>query len=286
MGYPGLTDVFSDDVLNLLLLETTLDDQSSATVYGTTGTQLSEQVSSNVLLSSLHALADIGNVGEDSLSVAFSHTLRRGNLVALCSGGNVVGVPLSELVEETSEEHTVANGLGLIVGPDTSSFMHVTLLLLRNLLNLIAFLELELLQLLGEVVLLRSLDLLLLLLEGQVETSILGGGSIVGRSCVGVGVGIGICVVDLLGLLLLLLEQGKVEGTVLRCGDFLSGCRLRVSKGLKGGRKRRRTRRVGLSRVLGFFGSVDHGHGTVSVDYYLFVGKSNGFARFAFGWCL
>jgi hypothetical protein len=266
VGYPKLTDVFSDDVLNLLLLETTLDDQSSATVYGTTGTQLSEQVSSDVLLSSLHALADVGNVGEDSLSVAFSHTLRRGNLVALCSGGNMVGVPLGELVEETSEEHTVANGLGLIVGPDTCSFMHVTLLLLRNLLNLIAFLELELLKLLGEVVLLGSLDLLLLLLEGQVETPILGGGSIFSRSCVGVG--IGICVVDLLGLLLLLFKQGKVEGTVLSCGDFLSG------------------RRVGLSRVLGFFGSVDHGHGTVSVDYYLFVGKSNRFARFAFGWCL
>jgi hypothetical protein len=61
---------------------------------------------------------------------------------------------------------------------------------------------------------------------------------------------------------------------------------LRISKGLKGGRKRRRTRRVGLSRILGFFGSVNHGNGTVSVYYDLFVGESNGFARFTFGRCL
>lgn len=275
-----LTDVFSDDVLNLLLLETTLDNQSSATINGTASTQLSKQIGGDVLLGSLHALADIGNVGENSFSVAFSHTLRRGNLVALCSSHNVVGVSLGELAEESRKEHGVADGLSLIVGPDTSSFVHVTLLLLRSLFGLLsALLQLKLLELLGEVVVLGSLGLLLLLLEGEIETSILGGGSIVS------GGGFGI-VVNLLGLLLLLLHEGKIKTTILSWGSILNGCRLRISKGLKGGRERRRTRRVGLSRILGFFGSVNHGDGTVSVDYDLFVVKSNGFAGFAFGRCL
>ena len=41
------------DVLNLLLLEATLDDQASAAVDGTARTQLSKQVSGNVLLSTM-----------------------------------------------------------------------------------------------------------------------------------------------------------------------------------------------------------------------------------------
>ncbi|KAI6749144.1 hypothetical protein HG531_008091 [Fusarium graminearum] len=237
-------------------------------------------IGSNVLFGSLHALADIGNVGENSFSVAFSHALGWGDLVALCSGHNVVGVPLGKLAEESRKKHGVANGLGLVVSPNASSFVHVTLLLLRFLLSLLsALLQLKLLELLGEVVVLGSLGLLLLLLQGQVETSILGGGSIVGRGGIGI-------IVDLLRLLLLLLHERKVKTTILSWGEILSSCRLRISKGLKGGRKRRRTRRVGLSRILGIFGSVNHGDGTVSVYYDLFVGESNGFARFTFGRCL
>lgn len=44
------TDISSENVLNLLLLETTLDDQAASTIDGTTRTQLSEQELHDVLL--------------------------------------------------------------------------------------------------------------------------------------------------------------------------------------------------------------------------------------------
>jgi hypothetical protein len=69
-------DVFDnvppEHVLNLLLLEATLDDQPAVTSDGTAGTQLSEQELCDVLLGTLHALADLGNVGENGLLVAFT----------------------------------------------------------------------------------------------------------------------------------------------------------------------------------------------------------------------
>ena len=89
-------DVFDNvspqNVLDLLLLETTLDDQSALTSHGTTGTQLGEQELCNVLLGTLHPLADLGDVGEDGLLVSFTETLGRWDLVASCAGAREVGM--------------------------------------------------------------------------------------------------------------------------------------------------------------------------------------------------
>ena len=60
------TDVLPQNGLKLLLLEATLDDEASAAVDGTIGTQLGEQVSCDVLFGPLHALADLLDIGEDS----------------------------------------------------------------------------------------------------------------------------------------------------------------------------------------------------------------------------
>jgi len=95
------TDVSSKDVLNLLLLETTLDDQSLATIDGATRTQFGKQVRGDVLVSSLHTLTDFVQVGKDSLLVTFTETLWWRNLVASGSARCVVGVLLCQKSEES-----------------------------------------------------------------------------------------------------------------------------------------------------------------------------------------
>merc|ERR1712029_1156138 len=60
-------NVATKNVLDLLLLETTLDDEATGTVHGTGGTQFSEQELCHVFVSTLHTLADFGDVGEDGL---------------------------------------------------------------------------------------------------------------------------------------------------------------------------------------------------------------------------
>lgn len=45
-----------------------------------------------MLVCTLHPLADFGNVGKDGLLVAFTETLWRWNLVALCAGAGEVGM--------------------------------------------------------------------------------------------------------------------------------------------------------------------------------------------------
>jgi hypothetical protein len=62
-------DVATEDVLNLLLLETTLDDQAAGSVNGTRGTQLSEQELGDVLVGTLHPLGNLGDVCKDSLAL-------------------------------------------------------------------------------------------------------------------------------------------------------------------------------------------------------------------------
>jgi hypothetical protein len=58
-----------EHILDLLLLETTLDDQAARSVDGTGCTQLSEQELSHMLVRSLHPLGDLGNVREDGLAL-------------------------------------------------------------------------------------------------------------------------------------------------------------------------------------------------------------------------
>src|SRR5690242_16176792 len=96
-GAAGLAgDVFDNvppqHVLDLLLLETTLDDQAARTVDGTAGTQFSEQELSDVLVGTLHPLANLGDVGEDGLLVSFTETLWWGDLVALDAVAGEIGM--------------------------------------------------------------------------------------------------------------------------------------------------------------------------------------------------
>ena len=88
----GLTNISPENVLNLLLLETTLDDQSPGTVNGARSTQFSKQELSDVLVGPLHALANLGNVCENGLLVAFTQTLGRRDLVALAAARGKVRV--------------------------------------------------------------------------------------------------------------------------------------------------------------------------------------------------
>lgn len=97
-----LDDVLPQHVLQLLRLETTLDDQTSGTSGGAARTQFGEQECGDVLLGPLHTLANLGKVGEDGLLVAFTHALGRWDLVALGSSGGVVGVLLGEKAEESA----------------------------------------------------------------------------------------------------------------------------------------------------------------------------------------
>lgn len=95
-----LDNVLSQHVLQLLGLEATLDDQSRTAVDGTAGTQLGEQERRDVVLRPLHTLADLGDVGEDGLLVAFAHALGRWDLVALGASRGMVGVLLGKKGEE------------------------------------------------------------------------------------------------------------------------------------------------------------------------------------------
>lgn len=62
-----LDNVAAQHVLDLLLLEAALNDEAAGAVDGTRGTQFGEQELCDVLLGTLHALGDLGDVGEDGL---------------------------------------------------------------------------------------------------------------------------------------------------------------------------------------------------------------------------
>jgi hypothetical protein len=81
-----------------------------------------------VLLGTLHPLTDLSNVGEDGLLVAFTETLRRGDLVASCAGACEVGMCAVEECEEAVEQEVVGDGCGGVVLPDAGALDHVALL--------------------------------------------------------------------------------------------------------------------------------------------------------------
>lgn len=126
-----LDNVSAKNVLDLLLLETTLDDQSAFTSHGTAGTQLSEQELCDVLFCTFHPLANLGDVGKDGLLVAFTETLRWRNLIAPGTGVGEVGMLRVELREEPVEEVGIRDGCSAVVGPDAGALDHVALLYLR-----------------------------------------------------------------------------------------------------------------------------------------------------------
>lgn len=165
-----------------------------------------------MLLGTLHALADIGNVGKDGLAVAFAHALRGRDLVALGAGKGVIGVLLGELGEETVEKERVVDGLVLVVGPDARASVHVAIQVGTGsgVGAVLGLLDLQLLELSGELIVLGTFLgglLLLLLLHRQVEAT--------------VTLAVSGAIIAILGgslLLLLLLEQRQVEATVVGRG--------------------------------------------------------------------
>lgn len=251
-----LDNVRAQDVLDLLLLETTLDDQPPGAVGGTAGTQLGKEVGSDVFVGSLHALANLGKVGKDGLLVAFAQALGGRDLVGAGAGRGVVGVLLREQRKEAGQKRGIVDGLGLVVPPDAGALVHVAVLLVRGFLTLLA-LEREGLGLLGEVVVVLDNLLLLLLLHREVDDGVLGGGGIVTT----------IGVVVLLDDLLLLLLHEEVDavaggGSGIVCGG--GGC-------------------VRHGCLLGIV--VGRGHdcyAAVGVYYELLVCESNRLARAAF----
>lgn len=121
------TDIPTQDGLDTLLLETTLDNETTAAVDGTAGTQLSEQELGDVLVGTLDALADIGDVGENGTTVTLTETLGRGDLVGLGAAREQVGVVALDEGEEARDEERVGNGLRVVVLPDTGAGLGVTL---------------------------------------------------------------------------------------------------------------------------------------------------------------
>lgn len=81
-----------------------------------------------MLVRTLHALANLGNVGKDGLLVAFTETLWRGDLIALCAGASQVGMRRVEQGEEAVQEQVVRDGRRRVVLPDARALHHVTLL--------------------------------------------------------------------------------------------------------------------------------------------------------------
>lgn len=69
-------DVSSENVFDLLGLETTTNNETLGAVDGTDSTQLGEKELNDVLWLTVHTLADVDDVGEDGLLGAISSNLR------------------------------------------------------------------------------------------------------------------------------------------------------------------------------------------------------------------
>jgi len=65
-------DIAPEHVLDLLLLESSLDDQSFTAVHTAARTQFCEQKLGDVLVVAVHALADFRNVRKNGLLVSFT----------------------------------------------------------------------------------------------------------------------------------------------------------------------------------------------------------------------
>lgn len=273
------------------MLETTLDDKTARTVDGAGSTQFGKKELSDVLVGSLHALADLGNVCKDGLLVAFSQALWRRDLVALAAARSKVWVVQLQLAEEAGEEEGVFDGGGVVVLPDAGSLVHVAVLGGLGsgsiLLGIVLVGGASLCELGLEVVGVGGLDLLLLLfLEGGwVEFGVCGGGIVsIGGVCLG------------LGLLFLFGETLKHGGHFVDVivGDSIWGggqCQ-RVGSGCGADGRRRGgfgrgvsvaslTTGVGGSRVLVAVGAVHLGDLAVAVDDGGAFGESNALSGLA-----
>lgn len=108
------------------MLELSTNDQAFATVDTAAGSQLSEQELGDVLVLSLHALADVRDVGEDGLFVTLSKDLWRRDLVVPAAVTSKVGMLVSEQGEEASEQQGVGEVDSAGRVPDTGTGDEVT----------------------------------------------------------------------------------------------------------------------------------------------------------------
>ena len=88
----GLTDVTSEHVFDLFLLEAAFDNKTTGPVHRPGCTHFSEHELDDMLWLSVHSFTDIGDVGEDRFLVSFSHDLWGSNCVAFCTGREKGGV--------------------------------------------------------------------------------------------------------------------------------------------------------------------------------------------------
>lgn len=194
------TDISPQYILDLLLLETTPDHQSSATVHTTAGSQFSKQELHDVVVGPLHPFADINDIGKNGSPIAFAQTLRGGNLVGLGSAGEKIGMMAVDKAEETSNQHRIWDGLGGVVLPDAGAvFKVVRNLFCGRLLFRGGLLRESCLGKLGFEIALRGLlraFLLFLFHHRWVELAIF-------FAISGIGIGIGVGIFGFLRLLLL-----------------------------------------------------------------------------------
>ena len=80
------TNVPTENVFDLLLLEATLDDKTTRTINGAGGTHFCEHVLDNMLRLPVHTFAYVGDIGEDRLLVSFTEDLRGRDGVPLAGG--------------------------------------------------------------------------------------------------------------------------------------------------------------------------------------------------------
>lgn len=96
-------DVSSENVFDLLGLETTTDDETLGTVDGANGTQLGEEELDDVLGLTVHTLANVDDIGKDGLFGAVSGDLGwdHGELLLVARES---GVLCTERLEDTTEK--------------------------------------------------------------------------------------------------------------------------------------------------------------------------------------
>ena len=73
-------------MLDLLLLEATLNNETAGTVDRAGGTHFRKHILDDVLGLAMHTLADVGDIREDGLLVTFTQNLGRRNRVPLPCG--------------------------------------------------------------------------------------------------------------------------------------------------------------------------------------------------------
>ena len=98
------TDVTTEDILDLLLLESAFDDQTARPIHRPGRTHFGEHELNNVLRLSVHSFTDIGDIGEDRFLVSFSHDLWGSDGVPFGARGEKSRVRGMELTVETLKE--------------------------------------------------------------------------------------------------------------------------------------------------------------------------------------